>query len=91
METWYTDEQDYSATKAQLETIEPSLKSGQGATLAVTSGAAGLGTAGYAVEVTSKTSNKFKITKLDTAGGSTVARSCTTAGTYGCASGTKGW
>ena len=26
METWYTDEQDYSATKLKLEAIEPALK-----------------------------------------------------------------
>src|SRR5215211_2630955 len=63
METWYTDEQDYSATKADLEAIEPALKEGAGASLAVTSGAAGVADAGYAVEVTSKTGTKFKITK----------------------------
>ena len=49
METWYTDEQDYSATKAKLEAIEPALKEGQGSTLTVTSGAAGAADAGYAV------------------------------------------
>ncbi len=65
METWYTDEQDYSADKAKLEAIEPALKEGQGATLAVTSGAAGAADAGYAVEVTSKSGNKFTITKAD--------------------------
>ena len=84
METWYTDEQDYSADKAKLEAIEPALKEGQGATLAVTSGAAGAADAGYAVEVTSKSGNKFKITKTDVAGGSAVSRSCTTGGKYGC-------
>ena len=84
METWYTDEQDYSATKAKLEAIEPALKEGQGATLAVTSGAAGAADAGYAVEVTSKTGTKFKITKADVAGGSGVSRTCDNAGKYGC-------
>jgi type IV pilus assembly protein PilA len=88
METWYTDEQNYGATKGDLEAIEPSLKSGQGATLAVTVGADGKtaagGDDGYAVEVTSKTGNKFKITKADTAGGSGVLRSCTAQGKYGC-------
>jgi hypothetical protein len=84
METWYTDEQDYSATKAKLEAIEPALKEGQGATLVVTSGAAGAADAGYAVEVTSKSGNKFKITKTDVAGGSAVNRSCTASGKYGC-------
>ena len=89
METWYTDEQDYSATKAQLEAIEPALKEGQAATLAVTSGAADAADDGYAVEVTSKTGTKFTITKADVAGGSGVARSCDAAGKYGCASDTK--
>jgi type IV pilus assembly protein PilA len=89
METWYTDEQDYSATKAKLEAIEPALKEGQGATLVVTSGAAGAADAGYAVEVTSKSGNKFTITKTDVAGGSAVTRTCATAGKYGCNSAGK--
>ena len=84
METWYTDEQDYAATKVQLEAIEPALKEGQAATLAVTSGAAGVADAGYAVEVTSKTGTKFKITKADVAGGSGVARTCDKSSKYGC-------
>jgi type IV pilus assembly protein PilA len=91
METWYTDEQDYSATKADLEAIEPALKEGAAKTLVVTSGAAGDGSAGYAVEVESKTKNKFKITKSDAASGSGVARTCTTTGKFGCPSGAKGW
>ena len=90
METWYTDEQDYSATKANLEDIEPSLKSGAATTLVVTSGAAGAANAGYAVEVTSKSGNKFTITKA-AAPTSTVTRTCTDPGKFGCASGTKGW
>jgi type IV pilus assembly protein PilA len=89
METWYTDEQDYSATKAKLEAIEPALKEGQGATLAVTSGAVGVADAGYAVEVTSKSGNKFTITKTDVAGGSAVTRTCATTGKYGCNSAGK--
>ena len=89
METWYTDEQDYAATKAQLEAIEPALKEGQAATLAVTSGAADAADAGYAVEITSKTGTKFKITKANVAGGSGVTRACDAAGKYGCASDSK--
>ena len=89
METWYTDEQDYSADKAKLEAIEPALKEGQGATLAVTSGAVGAADAGYAVEVTSKSGNKFTITKGTVAAGSAVARTCSTAGKYGCNSAGK--
>ena len=89
METWYTDEQDYSADKAKLEAIEPALKEGQAATLAVTSGAAGAADAGYAVEVTSKSGNKFTITKADVAGGSGVARTCDKTGKYGCNSAGK--
>ena len=44
----------------------------------------GLTDAGYAVEVTSKSGNKFKITKSDVAGGSGVARTCTAQGKFGC-------
>jgi type IV pilus assembly protein PilA len=91
METWYTDEQDYSATKTDLEAIEPALKEGQGSTLGVTSGTVGDGTAGYAVVVTSKTGNTFTITKSSAAAGSGVKRTCATAGKFGCPSGTKGW
>ena len=84
METWYTDEQDYSATKAKLEAIEPALKEGQGATLAVTSGAAGAADAGYTVEVKSKTNTTFTIKKETVANGSGVARTCDAKGKYGC-------
>jgi type IV pilus assembly protein PilA len=92
METWYTDEQNYGATKADLEAIEPSLKSGQGATLVVTSGADGKtaagGDDGYAVAVESKTGTVFTITKADVAGGAGVTRTCPAAakGKYGCPS-----
>jgi type IV pilus assembly protein PilA len=78
METWYTDEQDYTATAADLKAIEPSLNSGQGSTLAVVTTATG-----YTVEVESKTANKFQIEK----DGNVVTRSCTTTGTYGCPTG----
>jgi type IV pilus assembly protein PilA len=84
METWYTDEQDYSATKADLEAIEPALKEGAAKSLVVTSGPAGDGTAGYTVAVDSKTKNKFTIAKASEAAGSGVTRSCTTGGKYGC-------
>jgi type IV pilus assembly protein PilA len=89
METWYTDEQDYSAVKADLEAIEPALKEGQGASLVVTSGAADDASDGYAVEVTSKSGNKFKITKASAANGSGVVRSCTTQSKFGCPSSAK--
>ena len=78
METWYTDEQDYTATAADLKAIEPSLNSGQGSTLAVTTTATG-----YTVTVTSKTDNNFEIEKA----GDTVTRSCSTTGKYGCPTG----
>jgi type IV pilus assembly protein PilA len=84
METWYTDEQDYAATKAQLEAIEPALKEGQGSTLAVTSGANDVATDGYTVEVTSKSGNKFTIKKETVANGAGVARTCVTVSKYGC-------
>jgi type IV pilus assembly protein PilA len=89
METWYTDEQDYAATKAQLEAIEPALKEGQGSTLAVTSGANDVATDGYTVAVTSKTGNVFTIKKENVAGGSGVARTCTVQAKYGCADNLK--
>jgi type IV pilus assembly protein PilA len=93
METWYTDEQNYGATKADLEAIEPALKEGQGSTLAVTSGADGKVAAGsddgYAVTVTSKSGNTFTITKSDAAAGSGVVRACATGSKYGCPSSLK--
>jgi type IV pilus assembly protein PilA len=69
METWYTDNQNYLATKAQLEDIEESLKSAPG-TFAVTSGADS-----YSLSVTSKTKNVFTIAKAATTGA--VTRTCT--------------
>ena len=92
METWYTDEQDYSADEAKLKLIEPTLNDAKN--LTVTHGVAGDSKAGYSVEVESKTGNKFKITKAGVTGAATdarVTRSCTTAGDFGCPSGTKGW
>ena len=79
METFYTDEQTYVATDAELKLIEPSLSTGQGTTLAVT----GTSTTGYTLDVTSKTTNHFKIAKA----GSTVTRSCTTVANMGCPKG----
>ena len=86
METWYTDEQDYSAGVAELRDIEPALNSGvaSGAGLAVTSGAANVATDGYTVTVTSETGNTFTITKANEAAGSGVTRTCDTDGEYGC-------
>jgi type IV pilus assembly protein PilA len=93
METWYTDEQNYGALKADLEGIEPALKSGQGSTLAVVGGADGKtaagGDDGYSVTVTSKTGNTFTVTKADVAAGSAVTRTCGPAankGKNGCPS-----
>ena len=85
METWYTDEQDYSANAAKLKEIEPSLNSGQaGTTLAVTSGAVGAGSAGYTVAVTSKTGTVFSVVKAATT--AIVTRTCPDAnkGKFGC-------
>ena len=85
METWYTDEENYNATAANLRTIEPALGSGvAAANLVVTPG-----TDNYRIVVTQpKTGSTFTITK--TAAGS-VTRTCTDAGQDGCPSGTKGW
>ena len=76
METWYTDNQNYNATKAQLQDIEESLKSGAGASLAV----ADTGDKTYTLTVTSKTGNTFTIKKADTGA---VTRSCTRPNTKG--------
>ena len=80
MKTYYTDNQTYvGATVAELRKIEPSLAQGQGATLDT-----GTPTAdGYTVDVTSKTTNHFKVTEA--AGSAT--RSCTTPGKAGCPTG----
>ena len=79
METYYTDNQNYTgATKAELEKIEPALKEGVAlAGLAVTPAAQN-----WTVVVTqAKTGSKYTITK--TALGA-VTRTCTVAGTKGC-------
>jgi len=71
METWYTDNQNYSATKDQLIEIESSLAQAPGTNgLSIPS----QGVDAYSLSVTSKTGNPFVITK--TAAG-TVTRSCT--------------
>ena len=75
--SFYTDSQTYAGmTKAALEAVEPSLKQGQGTTLAVT-GAAG---DGYTISVDSKTTNKFIITEA----AGVATRTCTTKGKAGC-------
>jgi type IV pilus assembly protein PilA len=81
METWFTDEQNYTVAAAgtEIKEIEPSLNNGQGSTLAVTPG-----TDSYAVDVTSKTGNHFKIAKTSAG---IVTRSCSTVKTYGCPTG----
>jgi type IV pilus assembly protein PilA len=88
METWYTDEQDYSATLPDLQAIEPALKEGIAATdLVITGDAADDGQGGYTVAVTSKTDNVFTILKSradDAATPSEVARTCATASKFGC-------
>jgi type IV pilus assembly protein PilA len=76
METFYTDNQTYVATKAQLEDIEQSLASGAGASLAVTGTAADA----YTLTVTSATGNTFSIAKAATG---TVSRTCVRNNTKG--------
>jgi type IV pilus assembly protein PilA len=83
METWYTDEQDYSATADNLRDIEPALNEGvAGTDLVVTSGAADDATDGYTVEVTSETDNVFTIEKVAVT--ADVNRTCTDVSTFGC-------
>jgi type IV pilus assembly protein PilA len=76
IETYYTDNQTYVATKAQLEDIEESLKSGAGASLTVTGTAADA----YTLTVDSATQNDFIITK---APGGVVTRTCVRTSTKG--------
>jgi type IV pilus assembly protein PilA len=83
METWYTDNQNYNAAKADLQDIEESLKSAPGSTLAVTPGADN-----YVLDVTSVTGNHFLITKTNTG---TVSRTCTRVNTKGSCPSTLTW
>jgi type IV pilus assembly protein PilA len=79
METFYTDEQDYSAADlAALQAIEPAIGSGK-ATPAVPTHAVD----NYVVSSTSKTGNVFTITKAATGA---VTRTCTATSKYGCPS-----
>jgi type IV pilus assembly protein PilA len=85
METYYTDNQTYvGATKAAVEDIEASLKSGAGASLAVT----GQTATAYKLDVASKTLNHFVIDKADDG---VVTRSCTRPNTKGGCPITLSW
>jgi type IV pilus assembly protein PilA len=75
METFYTDNQNYTADEAALQDIEASLKADPGKTLVVVPGA--IGNDSYTLTVTSKTGNKFSIAKT-TAGD--ITRSCSVTG-----------
>jgi type IV pilus assembly protein PilA len=75
METWYTDNQNYSATATDLVNIEQSLASKPGDTLVVTPG-----TDAYTLVVTSVTTNEFQVEKLNTG---VVNRSCVRNNTKG--------
>jgi type IV pilus assembly protein PilA len=83
-ETYYTDNQKYTGTVGELQSIEPALNAGvAGAGLAVALGADG--DQSYKIDVTqSKTGSVFTI-KKDKDGN--VTRSCTTANTKGCPAG----
>jgi type IV pilus assembly protein PilA len=84
METWYTDNQNYNATKAQLEDIEQSLATGAGASLVVTPGANS-----YSLVVTvTGTTNTFTISKLATG---VVNRTCERNNTKGGCPATEVW
>ena len=76
IETYYTDAQTYvGGTKTVLEDIEESLKSGAGATLAVT----GAGADAYTLTVSAKSGNEWIIEKAT----GVVTRSCTRDNTKG--------
>src|SRR3954463_11731899 len=80
METYSTDTNGVypGATKAGLEGIEPSLKNAGSLTVTVP------GADNYSVETTSKSGNKFKITR---ASDGTITRTCSTAGSGACPTG----
>ena len=80
METWYTDNQNYSGTKAQLLEIEPAINQ-FASRLTVTPAADN-----YKVEVVSKSKEATKYSITVKADG-TVERSCDDAGKGGCPSG----
>jgi type IV pilus assembly protein PilA len=84
METFYTDNQTYVATKAQLEDIEESLKTSPGSSLVVSGTAADA----YTLTVTSVTTNTFAIAK---ASGGVVTRSCTRPNTKGGCPASLSW
>ena len=73
METFYTDNQTYVATKAQLVDIEQSLAAAPGNSFTVTSPTVD----SYTLSVQSKTGNTFSIAK---ASDGTVTRSCSRTG-----------
>ena len=78
METYYTDEQDYSgiADAADLTAIEPAIGSGKAVPEVVDSTETS-----YEVQSTSKTDNVFTIIKNDDG---TVLRECAPTGEFGC-------
>jgi type IV pilus assembly protein PilA len=84
METWFTDNQNYNATAADLKAIEPTLNDSPGSTVAVTPGADS-----YTVEVTAdKTGNKFRIQRLSNG---TVLRRCDKVKEGGCSGTNVTW
>jgi type IV pilus assembly protein PilA len=83
METFYTDNQNYNATKAQLVDIEQSLAAAPGNSFTPTGG-----TDNYSLVVTSKTGNTFTIAKASTG---VVTRSCTRTSTKGGCPASLSW
>ena len=81
METFYTDNQTYGASLAQLQTIEPAI--GDFAARSTASGT----TTGYTVSVKSKGTNAVTYTIANTAG--VVDRSCAPSSKGGCPSSGK--
>jgi type IV pilus assembly protein PilA len=80
LETMYVNEQSYAtASTTTLKDIEPSLGDGPAYTVSGT-------TDTWVVEVTSVSTNKFKIEKTVSGGVPSVARTCTPVGKGGCPS-----
>jgi type IV pilus assembly protein PilA len=78
-ETYFTDNQDYNGTLAQLQAIEPTLSNYPSGTAPTITG----GASSYTINVPSKSGGNFYYNR---ASGGAITRTCT-GGTGGCNSG----
>ena len=81
METFYTDNQTYVSTPAQLQAIEPSLNNANNLAVPASSSNS------YTVSVTSKSSNGGGTFSINRASNGVITRTCTNGGQGGCQAG----